>query len=390
MASVQKVTRRRKDGSTYARYRTTWRDETGKQQTKTYKRKGDADRKATEVEASLLTGSYVDPRDRTSFRAYAEQWRSVQQHRPGTAALYERVLRLHVYPVLGNRPLSTVTHTVAQAFVTSLSRGGLAPNTARQAHAITRTIFRSAVADRKINRTPFEQIPLPKVIRNRGHVPHTMDQVHRLAQAAPSALGALIVLGIATGLRSGELLGLTTDRVNFLRREVRIDRQMVYVPGHPPYLGPPKSEESDRTVPVPQFALDMLAAYLHDSPAEPCLVPVGAPDADPESVPLIFRADKGGPILRTTLDGRMRWLNKRVGMDPRVKPHDLRHDYATLLSDGGIPERAIQQYLGHAPQTVTFRVYTHVGPEIDDRARVVLTDAWQAAQATSEQARLAQ
>jgi len=69
---------------------------------------------------------------------------TVHDHRPGTSALYERVLRLHVYSVLGHRALASVRHSDARAFVTGLSTS-LAPNTARQVHAITRTIFRSAV-----------------------------------------------------------------------------------------------------------------------------------------------------------------------------------------------------------------------------------------------------
>ncbi len=131
MASVA----RRPDGRWRARYR----DEAGKEHSKHFSRKVDGQRWLDEVTAAVVTGAYVDPRaGRETVQQYAERWRGLQDHRPGTAALYERVLRLHVYPVLGDLPLRSVRHSHARALVTSASRQ-LAPNTARQVHAITRT-----------------------------------------------------------------------------------------------------------------------------------------------------------------------------------------------------------------------------------------------------------
>ena len=62
-----------------------------------------------ETTAAMVTGTYVDPRaGRETVQQYAERWRATQDHRLGTAALYERVLRLHEYPVLGELPLRSV------------------------------------------------------------------------------------------------------------------------------------------------------------------------------------------------------------------------------------------------------------------------------------------
>ncbi len=256
MASVEK--RLRDGGVTYL---ARWRDETGQQRSKTFFKKGEADRWAAGMVTALARGQYVDPRaGRVPVAEYAERWRRVQDHRDTTAVLYERVLRLHVYPVLGARPLSSVRHTDARAFVTGLNRT-MAPNTARQVHAITRTIFAAAVSDRLIAESPFLNIRLPAVQRDKVQ-PLAVDDVRRIADAAPARLRALVLLAAGTGLRSGELLGLTVDRLDFLPREVRVDRQLVYLAGRPPYLAEPKTRESVRTVPVPTFALDAVAAHL--------------------------------------------------------------------------------------------------------------------------------
>lgn len=361
MASVKQ----RPDGRWRARYR----DEAGKEHARHFAKKSDGQRWLDEVTASVVTGQYVDPKaGKETVKQYAEKWRAIQDHRAGTAALYERVLRLHVYPVLGDLPLRSVRHSHVRAFVTGLGRGGLAPNTARQAHAITRTIFRSAVADRLIPVTPFEKVTLPKVVR--GEVrPPTLAEVQALITAAPASLQALVMLAASTGLRSGEMLGLTVDRVDFLRREVKVDRQLVYVPGTPPTFGPPKTPESFRTVPVPKYVTDALAAHLSAFPA--------GEDG------LIFQSDKGGPILRTTLNGRWRQTVKRAKLADTMHLHHLRHGYASVLNAGGVPFTTVMELLGHAPQGVTWTTYTHRVEGWDRQVRTVLTEAWLADSADS-------
>jgi integrase len=353
MASIK----RRPDGQWRARFR----DDAGREHARHFPTKRNAQRWLDETAASIVTGQYVAPgAGRETVRQYAERWRAVQDHRPGTAALYERVLRRHVYPVLGDRQLRSVRHSDAQAFVSGLS-SGLARNTARQVHAITRTIFRSAVHDRLIPETPFANIKLPAVQRGKVEPP-SMAQVRAIVDAAPERLRALVILAAVTGLRSGELLGLTVDRVDFLRREVRVEQQLVYVPGQPPYIGPPKTPESLRVVPVPAFAIDALAAHLAAFPA--------GPDG------LIFQADKGGPVLRTTLNGRWRMTLRRAGVAVGVHLHHVRHLYATALTAGGVPFTTVMELLGHAPQGVTWAVYTHRAEGWDRQVRNVLETAW--------------
>lgn len=355
MASIKK----REDG----RYRARYRDETGREHARHFVKKADAQRWLDEVAASVVTGQYVDPKaGKETVKQYAERWRKMQDHRPGTAALYERVLRLHLYPVLGDLPLRSVRHSHVRAFVSALSKT-MKPNTARQVHAVTRTIFRSAVADKLIPVTPFEKIPLPKVQRTAVRPP-TATEVRRLVEKTPERLKALVLLAALSGLRSGEILGLTVDRVDFLRREVKVDRQLVYVSGQPPYLGPPKTPESFRTVPVPKIVTDALAAHLAAFPA-------GEDGA-------IFQADKGGPILRTTLNGRWRQSLKRAGLGDGVHLHHLRHGYASWLNAGGVPFTTVMELLGHAPQGVTWSTYTHRVDGWDRQVREVLEQAWTA------------
>ena len=101
MASIKK----RENGQWRARYR----DEGGREHSRHFTRRVDAQRWLDETTASVVTGQYVDPKaGRVTVREYAEQWRAAQVHREGTVVQVEGILRRHVYPcsVIGPSPVS--------------------------------------------------------------------------------------------------------------------------------------------------------------------------------------------------------------------------------------------------------------------------------------------
>jgi integrase len=79
--------------------------------------------------------------------------------------------------------------------------------------------------------------------------PMTLEAVEALTEAMPERYRALVTLAAGTGLRQGEMLGLTTDRIDFLRRQLTVDRQLITMPDRAPYLAPPKTQASVRVVP---------------------------------------------------------------------------------------------------------------------------------------------
>src|SRR5690606_21267384 len=142
-----------------------WRDESGRQRKKSFRRKVDADRFRAEIEHSLNNGRYVDPSARRqTFRQYAEAWRAAQPHRPRTAQAVEQHLRCYAYPAFGERPIASVRPSVVQAFVTGLP---LSASTTRTVFNTVRAVFRAAVRDRVIGHDPTERINLPPVPRRR-------------------------------------------------------------------------------------------------------------------------------------------------------------------------------------------------------------------------------
>jgi integrase len=128
--------------------------------------------------------------------------------------------------------------------------------------------LKSAVRDRRLVANPCVGVRLPEVHKARVR-PLPTASVTALRDAMPCRWRAAVVLGAGTGVRQGEMLGLTVDRIDFLRRQMVVDRQLINLPGRAPCLAPVKTRASVRTIPLPQTVVDALAGHLSAFPAGP-------------------------------------------------------------------------------------------------------------------------
>ncbi len=189
-------------------WRARWRESPNSpQQTQHFATKREAERHLVGVQSALMRGEYVRPEDgRVTFRDYAERWRAVQVSKPSTATKVEQNLRLHVYPRLGARPLSSVRPTDVQALVRALSEA-LAPATVENVYTYVTAVFSAAVRDRLITRTPCDGIQLPRDHAVSEVTVLTVEQVEALESVLPeryrAALCAELVSGSALGRCSG-------------------------------------------------------------------------------------------------------------------------------------------------------------------------------------------
>jgi integrase len=230
------------------KYRAMWRVD-GAQCSKTFEHRRDAVAHLAAVTTDLARGTYLDPRaGRITFGDFSESWRVIQQHRPTTAAQVEGHLRRHVYPVIGARALRDLKPSQLQSWAKGLA---LSPATAKVVATYVSMILKAAVRDGLIPTNPAEGIKLAKVEVHQIVIPTTED-VQAISEAMPDRYRAMVTLAAGTGLRQGEVFGLTVDRVEFLRRSVRVDRQLQTVTG-PPALCAPKTAASVRSVPPCQM-----------------------------------------------------------------------------------------------------------------------------------------
>ena len=344
MASIDK----RPDG----RWRARWREwPGGPQRAQHFARKVDAERFLVDVQHRLLSGTYTPPSaGQISVRAYAADWMTRRTWAPATHDRIEREMRIHILPVLGDRPLASLRRPHIEEWANSLP---LAASSARIVYETLSSMLEAAVDDERIPRNPAKGARLAPVA-DPPFVPLTVDEVRAIARAAPEHVRAAVVVTAGTGLRQGEVFGLTVDRVDFMRRELRVDRQLWTPARGRPFLKAPKSKNSYRTIALSGLVTDTLAAHL---------ATFGANEDD-----LVFHI-AGRAVARAMAAKYMRSAAQQAGV--RATWHDLRHHHASVLLSEGVNPSKVAERLGHDLKTL-LATYAHVMPRDDDRVRSVV------------------
>jgi integrase len=240
---------------------------------------------------------------------------------------------------------------VAQ-WIADLDARGYAPATVRKAYQLLAAALDAAVEYGLIGRSPCRGVTLPKPEATADIRYLEASEINLLAEAIDHRYSAMVLTAAYTGLRFSELRALRVDRFEALRRIVRVSSSLVESRGQF-YFDEPKSEASRRTVRVPPFLVDVLAAHL-------------ATYADGSG--LIFSAPNGGPIRRSNFRRRI-WLPVvAASVGPPCTFHDLRHSHAALLIAQGEHPKVIQERLGHASIKTTLDTYGHLFEGLDQAA----------------------
>lgn len=341
------------------RWRARYRDPEGKQRSRTFDRKVDAEKFLVGLEHAKLSGTYIEVNaGDITFKDVAEKWRRAQIHRPSTVESVEIMLRRHAYPKLGARPIGKIRPSEVQEWVKSLE-DVLAPSTIETVARYVVSIFKMCVKDRLIAFSPADDLKVPKKERT-AIVPLKVDQVLAIADAIQPRYSALVMLLAGTGLRPAEAFGLTNDRIDWLRKLVNVNRQMVTIGGGAQF-GPPKTGASVRSVPVPAFLIDLLAKHVSEFAL-----------GDDH---LIFSDAEGHAIRRNRFGEVWRQAMKSLDFECRG-PHQLRHHYASLLIQHGESVKVVQARLGHASASETLDTYAHLWPNSEESTRAAVESAY--------------
>ena len=305
------------------RYRVRYVDDAGATRVRLFPdgQKGRAEQFDASVRTDVARGLYVDPvAGREIVETACERWRTAQLFRPGTAERVERTLRLHIYPVIGKLPLSHVRASHIQRWATELD---LAPSSSRVAYSYLVSMFTAAVRDRAIAVSPCTGITLPTAQDSEEAI-LTPAQVHAVAEEMLARFRAGVYLGAGCGLRGGEVLGLELNHVDFLRREVHVRQQLTVVTGGGPYIGPPKTRASRRTVELPKVTADALARHLEEYPVRPVEITdrTDARKTHTREARLLFTSETGRPIHRAVWSRQWRRRRRRQGC--RTEPGSTR------------------------------------------------------------------
>lgn len=337
------------------RWRARYRDPDGRERSRTFARRIDAERWLTSIEHAKLSGGYVDPANgRVPFGEWADLWLDAPGKRPSALARDENIVRVHLNPALGNRPLGMITPADVQALVTGWTAKS-APRTVRRQYGVLRAILNASVAAELIARTPCRGIRLPAVTQAVRHVV-TAEELAALADAMGD-YGPMAYLGAVLGLRWGECAGLRVGRLDFLRSTLEVAEHLTRGPHGVMVLGPPKSQAGRRTMAVPAALMALLADHLARK---------GLTGADGDQ--FVFPAPQGGHVDYAHFRRRV-WgpATAAAGLQG-LAFHDLRRANATGMVLDGIDLKTAQTRLGHSDPRLTLAVYAQATTAADAAA----------------------
>lgn len=254
---------------------------------------------------------------------------------------YLSTLHVNGHPTNWN----VVTTNVVASYVQHLKERRYAPATVARKVAAVKSFFQFLHAEGTVPTNPTEGLESPRVGKTLPK-PLTVQQVDDLLEqpakrGTPEALRdqAMLELLYATGLRVTELVSLDLDSISMdaKRPSVRC-------------LGKGAKE---RTVPIHEQALHVLARYLNDG--RPRLVRNKKERA-------LFVNRRGERLTRQGFWLILKQYAREAGIETLVTPHTLRHSFATHMLRGGAPLRSVQELLGHANISTT-QVYTQITDE---------------------------
>jgi integrase len=243
-----------------------------------------------------------------------------------------------------------------------------------RAFGLLAAILDEAVADRRLVTNPCRGVKLPRKPR-REHRYLTDEQVWELAHQAGPDKGTAVLVLACCGLRWGELAGLHVADIDTLRRRIHVRRNAVNV-GGTVEVGTPKTHER-RTVPLPRFLIEPLAAACRGKAREHIVFPAAAGGyAKPPGVNTWFSGavDRCVSAAQTARAAQHQAHPDRepdTPPFPRITPHDLRHTAASLAVSAGANVKAVQKMLGHASAAMTLDTYA----DLFDRDAEAVADA---------------
>lgn len=319
-----------------------------------------ATKDAAEAHLARVAVGEVAPRQRLAltFGEYATAWR-VQQlhHRASTSEATRGVFERHILPELGSLPLDRVSRQDIQSAVVCWS-SLLAPSTVHVTYGFVASVFKHAIEDRLVQFSPCSRISLPAKSKARVE-PLTVEQVAEITARVPAWYRSMVTVGAATGLRGGELRGLSWDRIS--EGVVWVDRQLVGIVDKMPVFGPPKSDAGFRSVSLGRVAQEALEVHRERFP--------------PGGTGLVWVNRAGSPVSRSDAGEVWRQASAGLGLKPRSGWHELRHFNASCLIAAGLSPRAVADRLGHADASETLSTYSHLWPSDQDRAITAIDSA---------------
>lgn len=332
-------------------------------------KKGDAQRRLTELLSSLDKGVYTPPGRLTVADLFA-QWRDGYVRTNcsmRTLDAIESIAKHHLIPALGHVQLKQLQPSMIQAYYSQALEKPLSARSVHYHHRILKQSLKYAVRQGYLGRNPCELVypPSPK-----GKPMRTLTQsevMDLLIAASANSHYPIIYTAVSTGLRQAELLGLRWRDIDTSSHYISVNRSLYKRRGICEFIEP-KTSHSRRRVAMTAKLAEFLAEYKLER--QRLYYQVGKAMTLDD---LVFANHEGNPVDPGVLSHVFGKIAKRAGLE-NVRFHDLRHTFASLMLQRGAKPKVISEALGHASVAFTMDVYSHIIEGMQSEAMALLDE----------------
>jgi len=315
---------------------------------------------ALKVEHDKRARTFVDPKaGRELFCDAAGTWLDQHLGADSSIATYRSVLRAHIDPAIGGKPIGTIRREDIKALIAAMHRKGLSASRIGCAHLVISAVLAEAVRDKKLAESPCSGVQIPAVVTATDFILPAHAQIEAVAAGLPSDWAATVWLMHGCGLRIGEALAVSL-RCRINRGETLRVKEQVNPAAQ---LRPLKfrQEGEFRDIPLPHYVSEAIDKHIAEHGTT--------------SDGYLFQGRKYKLVVRRSYQEDFQRAASKAGLPPEFIPHSLRHLYASTALAEGIPITEVSRWLGHNSIEVTHQIYGHLVPSSFDRARAILDAA---------------
>ena len=322
--------------------------------------KREAERILREMIVAIDNQKYV-PNSNINVKDFMREWMDTynRSKSPTTLNGYRDIIEGYLIPEFGRVKLRDLTQYAIQKYynrlyeMSPLSGKPLSAKTVKNIHVVFNSALKRAVQLDILQKNPAQYVDLERCKKHQSDVYDVSELSQLYAALRGTDLEIPVMILLTMGLRRGELLALTFDKINFYENTVTIDQNTVQVNAEA-ITKAPKTDSSVRTIDAPYLLMDLLERERDNYQRRKLLFGKDFHDTN-----LVVSKPNGEGIKPDSFTQKFKRFLKKHGLR-HLRVHDLRHENATLMLKAGVNPKIMQKRLGHSNYSTTMDIYSHI------------------------------
>lgn len=293
---------------------------------------------------------------------------------------YKCAIETKINKSIGNIKLCDLKPIHVEKYIKFLKKLGLSKTSIQFNYGVLNTALNKAMKLQMILNNPCKYVDTPKRDKYKANI-LTVDEFKLIYTSLNDNIYEDYIMKLALdtalelGIRRGEMCGICTDSIDFNSNKIIIDKAFIRIENKYTISGL-KTESSYRQLPISNSLAEKFKNHIKMQQKNKLKYgPFYEKNIfDNKEFNLLFTNENGKAITPSTFLQRLKRLCKKHGINKNIRWHDLRHTNATLLLEGGVDMKTLQERLGHSLMQTTSDTYSHVTEKMNKHATDVISN----------------